>query len=198
MMKKLLKKGLFMLLFAAMTTAVSAQWQLNNEESSIDFVTIKKSKAGELNTFGKLKGVIEQNGKAMVVISLASVETKIPVRNERMQSMLFEVVRYPEATISARVDHARIDEMKPGDTFIQPVKLKLSLHGEEREVEADLRVVRLDKSSILVSTVRPLIIDADDFSLANGVEKLREVAKLPSISTAVPVTVDLLFEKTEK
>ncbi len=191
----LLRKTLLMLTLAAMTTAASAQWRLNADESSIDYVSIKKSKAGELNTFGKLKGVIDTDGKATVVISLASVKTNIPIRDERMQSMLFEVDRFPEATVSLSVDYSRIEQMKPGESFVQPVKLSLSLHGEENELETDLRVVRLSNGRLLVATVRPLIIDAEAFSLGKGVAALREVAKLPSISTAVPVTVDLLFEK---
>jgi len=190
-----LKKILLMLVLATVATTVSAQWQLNNAESSIDYVSIKKSKAGELNTFGKLKGVIEQNGKATVIISLASVETKIPVRNERMQSMLFEIDRFPEATVSTVVEYGRIEGMKLGDSFVQPAKLKLSLHGEEQEIETELRVVRLGEGRLLVSTIRPVIVNAEKFSLGKGVEKLREIAKLPSISSAVPVTVDLLFEK---
>ncbi len=195
MTMRFLRKILLILALATVATAVSAQWQLNNDESSVDYVSIKKSEAGELNTFGKLKGVIEQNGTATVIISLASVETKIPIRDERMQSMLFQVTRFPEATVSTVVDFARVKVMKLGESFVQPVKLRLSLHGEEQEIETELRVVRLGENRLLVSTIRPMIINADDFSLGKGVEKLREVAKLPSISTAVPVTIDLLFEK---
>ena len=44
-----------------------------------------------------------------------------------------------------------------------------------------------------VLTPAPVLIRAEDFGLAGGVEALRKVAGLESISTAVPVTVHLVF-----
>jgi hypothetical protein len=41
--------------------------------------------------------------------------------------------------------------------------------------------------------LQPLIINAGGFALVEGVERLREVAGLHSISTAVPVTASLVF-----
>ncbi len=182
------------LLLALAATAASAQWRLNAEASSIDFVTIKKSKVAELNTFGVLEGEIGEDGKASISIELASVETRIPIRNERMQKLLFEVDRFPLAVITATVDTDRLHGMAPGDSFVTSSRLTLSLHGETQPLDADLRVVKLADERLLITTVRPVIVNADAFSLGAGVEKLREVAKLPSISTAVPVTVDLVFE----
>ncbi len=190
-----MKKIVFVLAFALAACNASAQWVLNNAASSVDFVSIKNTKVAELHSFENLQGSLEESGKARLTIALASVETQIPIRNERMQSMLFEVDKFPQASVSALVDFERISRMKAGQSFIHPATLKLSIHGDEQEVNADLRIVKLARNKLLVATVRPLIVNADDFSLSKGVEALREIAALSSISTAVPVTVSLVFEQ---
>jgi hypothetical protein len=40
-----------------------------------------------------------------------------------------------------------------------------------------------------------VIVDASDYELAAGVEALREVVQLPSISETVPVTFALTFTR---
>jgi hypothetical protein len=48
---------------------------------------------------------------------------------------------------------------------------------------------------VVVSSATPIIIKAADFGLEKGVAKLQELAKLPSIATAVPVNFVLTFSK---
>jgi len=43
--------------------------------------------------------------------------------------------------------------------------------------------------------VKPIIVMADTHGLVSGVEALREVAGLPSISRAVPVSFNVVFEQ---
>lgn len=195
MITKLLKKTLLALALVAAAGSASAQWALNSDASSVDFISVKNAKVAELHHFKNLQGSVDKNGEANVTIALASVETMIPIRNERMQSMLFEVEEFPQATVSTDVDLKRISSMKTGQSFVQPAQLALSLHGKEQTLSADLRIVKLRKNKLLVTTVRPVIVNADDFSLGKGVEALREVAQLLSISTAVPITASLVFEK---
>jgi hypothetical protein len=49
-------------------------------------------------------------------------------------------------------------------------------------------VTKLANGSLLVNSVKPVIIKAVDFNLVKGIEKLRQLAGLPSISTTVPVS----------
>lgn len=42
-------------------------------------------------------------------------------------------------------------------------------------------------------TLAPLVLHAEDFALASGVEALRKVADLPVISLSVPVGAVLIF-----
>jgi len=48
---------------------------------------------------------------------------------------------------------------------------------------------------LVVSSKNPIMIQASDFGLVAGIQKLQELAKLPSIATAVPVSFVLTFTK---
>ncbi len=186
---------LLVFLFSSIACVASAEWQLDNEASSIHFVSIKKSKIAEINHFGEMDGVLKKNGEATVNINLSSVQTKIQIRDDRMKSMLFEVDLFPQANVTTQVDIAQVNNMKPGDSALQSQKLTLTLHGHQKMIDSTFQVTRLSGDRVMVSTIEPLIVNADDFALGKGVEALRNVAKLPSISTAVPVTVNLIFAK---
>jgi len=59
----------------------------------------------------------------------------------------------------------------------------------------DVSVARLTDSRIIVASRSPVIVNAGQVGLLAGVEKLRDVAGLPSISPAVPVTFVLAFDR---
>ena len=48
-----------------------------------------------------------------------------------------------------------------------------------------------------VLSARPVILNVGDFGLEKGVEALREIAGLSAISTAIPVSVQLVFMPAE-
>jgi len=50
-------------------------------------------------------------------------------------------------------------------------------------------------NQVMITSIKPVIINAEDYKLSEGVEMLRSVAKLSSISMAVPVTFSLVFKK---
>ena len=62
-------------------------------------------------------------------------------------------------------------------------------------VYADLEVTRIANDKVVVATTEPIILDANSFDLGDGLAQLRELASLPSISTAVPVTFSFSFER---
>ncbi len=191
----MIKRCIIILATLFLSSNALAQWELVNDESTVNYVSIKKSKAGEVNSFKELSGSIEGNGKITVDIDLGSVETNIPIRNERMKTMLFEVASFSKANISATLDPKILDKMNIGETYKDTIRFNLSLHGVSKEMATDVRVVKLAKNRILAVSVNPIIVNADQYNLLEGVEKLREVANLPSISTAVPVTFSLIFQQ---
>ncbi|MDF1766209.1 MAG: YceI family protein [Gammaproteobacteria bacterium] len=174
------------------TSQAFAQWSLEAAESQLSFITVKAEHVAEVHSFQRLEGGISAAGAASVSIDLTSVETGIAIRNERMQSMLFETGLYPSAQVSAQVDAASLAAMAVGETRAIDVELTLSLHGESSAMSAAVLVTRVTEG-LRVATLAPVIVSAESFSLTAGVESLREIAGLPSIGRSVPVTFSLLF-----
>ena len=155
-------------------------------------MTVKNASVAELHHFKSITGSVSDEGAAQVVIDLDSVETLIPIRNERMREMLFETLEFPSATLTARVDPKTIGSLQSGERMALDVGFKLSLHGISRDMQVGVSVTRLE-GGLEVTTLAPLIINAADFDLTGGIRRLQEVASLSSISTAVPVSARLVF-----
>ena len=177
-----------------LASSASAHWELDNNSSTLSFVTVKADHVGEVHTFDQLSGDINDDGSVQITIELASVNTLIDIRNERMQNMLFETNLFPQATISGEIDLDAVAAMDAGVSQAISVDFDLAIHGESSSYTADVLVTRTE-SGVLASTVKPIIVMADTHGLVSGVEALREVAGLPSISRAVPVSFNVAFEQ---
>lgn len=189
------KTPLVMMLLLGLSPSAFADWELLNDESSLHYVSIKSTNIAEMNSFKTLTGSVSDEGAVSLNINLASVETHIPIRNERMQEMLFEVGRFAEANITGDVDLARVEKLDVGETYTDSITLKLSLHGESNDVTSGVQITKLAGGKMLVSSLEPVIINAENYKLAAGVEALREIAGLQAVSTVVPVTYSLVFKQ---
>jgi polyisoprenoid-binding protein YceI len=187
-------KAVVALCLAMLSQVSLAQWTLDNDASSLSFVTIKAEHVAEVHTFDRLSGSIASNGSVSVEIELASVNTLIPIRNERMQAMLFETNMFPSGTVTAEVDISALASLAPGAFSTQTINFSLNMHGFERSYNAEVRLTRLN-GAIQATTLKPVVVTAEDHGLVSGVEALREVAGLPSISRAVPVSFTLTFNE---
>lgn len=170
-----------------------AAWKLDGQNSAISFVSTKAINAAEVHKFGEMTGGMDDMGQVSVSISLDSVDTAIELRDERMREMLFETDQYGTATVSATVDAAAIASMEPGSSTSMTIEGEVSLHGIDRVMPMNVIVVRSGDRGLVVSSAQPVIVNASQFRLVEGVQKLTEVAGLPSISTAVPVSFVLTF-----
>ena len=174
-----------------------AEWMLNDEASDLYYITSKAAAVSEMNSFGELSGNIDDNGNAMVAISLGSVDTAIDIRNERMREIVFQVATYPVASVSLTVDDSRLSGLAPGESFRAGYDAGVSLHGMEQTVSLEVVVTGLQDGGLLVTLARPLIINAATFGLAEGVEQLREIAGLPSINNNVVVDFTLQLDAAD-
>jgi polyisoprenoid-binding protein YceI len=138
-------------------------------------------------------GYIGADGKVQLGIDLDSVETLIPIRNERMRELLFDTARFPAAKISAQVDPVILTATADGGVVTADLPITLSLHGIEQTLTAPVVVVREGDDRLRVLTSRPVLVNAVDFGLDSGITALREIAGLKAISVAVPVTLQLVF-----
>lgn len=171
-----------------------ADWSLNNEQSTLSFVSVKNTSVAELHTFKTVTGTLTDDGEANLSIDLASVDTLIAIRDERLLKVLSNAGAFPKAELTATVDAAAAKALKTGETLTQEISLTLTLHGHSHTVPANVKVTALTDGKLAVSTLQPVIINAGDFQLIDGVNELKTLAGLSSISTAVPVTVDFVFD----
>jgi polyisoprenoid-binding protein YceI len=180
----------------ACTWVANAAWTLDNDASHLSFISIKKDAIAEVHKFSHLSGSINSDGAVKVTIELASVDTAIAIRDERIRELLFQTELFPKASVTAKVDPTKFNQLMPGLYQTDSIQLTLSLHGQSKTIDAQVGVVRLQGGKLLVSTIQPIIIDAADFGLEKGIDALMKIAKLNAISSAVPVTLIFVFDET--
>lgn len=171
-----------------------ADWQLNNQQSRVSFVSVKKNSIAEAHHFKKVSGELSDGGALSLAIDLSSVETNIPIRNERMNQFLFETAQFSQATLSANLKD-KVKQLSVGQHVLSGLNAELDFHGEKQALNIDVLVSVANNGNMTVSSFTPVIINSGDFSVAEGVAKLQKLAGLPSIATAVPVTFALTFNK---
>ena len=171
---------------------------LNNDKSHVSFISTKNGDIAEPHTFKRLGGKVDEVGNAEIWIDLTSADTNIAIRDERMQKFLFETGLYPKAVITVRIPDRtgfdRLDKLDIGEQVVEDVQGELNLHGIKQEINGRVMITRAGTNKIEVSSVKPIIVRAKDFNLGAGVEKLREIANLKSISDAVPVSFVVTFD----
>lgn len=184
------------LVFTLLTCAAlpaHADWYLDNESSRLSFVTTKNTEMAEVQRFLVLHGKVDSQGAATLEVELESVNSGIPLRDERMRNQLFEIKTFPEAQISAQINLQPINDLAPGAQLELRLPLSVTLHGKTHTYSAELLATRLDDRRFQVVTLEPLVLHAEDFDLAPGVAVLRQAAGLKSISLSVPVGAVLIF-----
>ncbi|MEM8800645.1 MAG: YceI family protein [Pseudomonadota bacterium] len=191
--------GLFTLMSAMGETETldDATWFLASDASSLNFISVKNEDIGETHAFQSLRGSIDPDGNARLVVDLTSVETGIDIRNQRMKELFFEVGRYGEASFFLKVATA-LKSIPPGAHEAVDVIGSLNLHGETVALEASLIVNRLSETRVAVSSLTPILVHTEDFKLVEGLNRLRTIAGLDSIQPLVPVTFNLVFEASEE
>ena len=176
-----------------------ADWELDSAASSVSFVSVKNASVVESHYFKSVSGTASNSGlttRIDIRIDLTSVETLIPIRNERMVKMLFETVEFPRAVISTEISTDSVASMPAGASHTMTIDAELDLHGTTVELVIPVTIVKVTGDSFFVSSQKPVVINASQFKLVAGIEALREVAGLSSITTAVPVSFGLLFVPT--
>ncbi|MBK5969933.1 MULTISPECIES: YceI family protein [Thiorhodovibrio] len=180
---------------AGATMPAVADWVMKPEQSHLSYISIKKQHIAEVNSFEEMTGRVDEQGQVTLKLMLDSVETLVPIRNERMREILFDTADYKIATLSAKIDPSVIESMKVGEIGQLAGEAVLSLHGQEQPLTMDLQVAKVAPDVLFVASRTPLVVDAEKFGLSDGVEQLREIAGLDSISHAVPVNFVMTFVK---
>ncbi|WP_299003007.1 YceI family protein [uncultured Shewanella sp.] len=187
-MKQGLKTGLLALLLPLGFSVNAATWTVSNQESNVSYVSIKQGKIAEVNRFTQVDGQLNDKGAFSLTIPLSSVSTGIAIRDTRMKSVFFEVDKYPKLTLSAQIDPKSIQDLQLGEVARMEVDANIDFHGESKKMLVTVSVAKLSETGLLVTSTQPVIINAGEFELVSGVNKLRDLAGLTQISYAVPVS----------
>lgn len=184
--------------YALKQSAIPGFWTLNAGESALNFGSIKNGFIGEVHAIPGLSGGADFNGEFSVSLDLASVDTGVDIRNERMRDLFFETGTYPVAVITGAFDPKMFEHMEVGGRVTLTLPVTIALHGVEQSREVEVSVVRLAWGKILVASERPVMIEAAEFNLDDGLERLRAAVGLDSIAAASPVTFTLVFDGSAK
>ncbi len=184
------------LLSAALVLPCAAlAWDLDPAGSAVSYVSMKNGAIAESNSFSSLSGGVSETGEVTVDINLASVETGIDIRDQRVRDLLFKVDVFPKATVTAQVDLNALAEIAPGASAKMALPLSLSVNDTSSDYESAVLVTRAGEDRVVVASLAPVIVDAEDLDFPEGLDKLRELAGLDSIQPVAPVSFVLSFTR---
>lgn len=173
-------------------------WQIHSKSSSLTFNTTKAGAAGvggivETMQFTRYSGGLEANGRIHLKIDLSSIDTGISIRDERLQTLFWNVANAPSVTFSGQL---KADDQKK--LLKEPVALEvegsMTMAGVTKPIKAQLQVTPVN-GKLWVSTRRPVLVKAEDFGLTPGVEALRAIMGLNFLAGTVPVNFQLELSK---
>jgi polyisoprenoid-binding protein YceI len=174
----------------------AAMWELNNTQSSLNFESTKNTDIKEESKFTQLKGELDDNtAKGKVEVSLNSVDTHIPLRDERLRELLFETARFATAEFTTQFDPKDIALLNDMQAHKLPVSGTLNLHGVTHEISTDVIVQKLNANTLQIKNAEPIVLDTSDYNFQAGMATLTKLAGLQSIDTSVPLSFTLIFDK---
>lgn len=182
-----------LLLVSLLCSALAqADWALE-APSEVTLISIKNTHVAESHRFERLSGHIRDHGEASLTIDLSSIDSLIPVRDQRMRDMLFETGVYPKAVLSTHINTKVLQEARAGISQTYELEGKLQLHGREADVSVPVLIIATANGRLVVTSLKPVFIHAEQFDLVSGIQQLRDVAKLERIGEVVPVNFTLTF-----
>lgn len=175
--------------------AAQGDWVVDPAASYLAYVSLKAGEFAETNRFQTMSGTVGADGAARIEIDLASVDTGVEIRDERMRDIFFQVADFPSAVVTAQLDPASFSDLEVGAMIVRPLDATVALKGMEADVFAQVQVARVSADRVLATTTTPIIVTTDMFGLTDELGELRGLAQLPSISPAVPVTFTIAFQR---
>ncbi|NRB42060.1 MAG: YceI family protein [Pseudomonadales bacterium] len=170
-------------------------WALTADLSQINFVSTKKIHVVETHHFNQLAGYIYKDNSAVLTIPLDSVDSNVDIRDQRLKQMFFDTMNFPTAVAMINIDVSELDQMQVGDREEKNLSTSIVLHGVTQHLIAELTVLKISNDQIIVRTKNPILLDVLDFDLQSGLDTLKQLASLSSISMAVPVDFILVFKR---
>lgn len=181
------------LALGAAPARAASSWTLDPTASTLSYQSIKKNTIVETNKIRNISGVIAPDGTAKVTIDLNSVETGVDIRNVRMRFLFFETFKFPVATVSTKLDPAAFADLATKRRMKLSLPFTLDLHGQTKDLRADVVVTMISDSAVSVTSDSPIEIKVEDFGLGPAIEKLEQAGNVANIVPVGSVSFDVLF-----
>lgn len=175
--------------------SAAADWSIDDDNSSLSYVSIKKNHVPETHVIDGLTGSLTDGGKLSVEIDMASVDSGIEIRDTRLREVLFQIKKFATATFTAGIDLSEFEDMEIGGTVESYLDGVLILVGVKTEIDFGVKVTRLSQNRVVVHSDGPILLNAEDLKLSDTIDELKALAKLPSISYAVPAYLSVELTK---
>lgn len=180
---------------ATTTFALQAEtWKLDADNSTLHFVSVKNDVVAETHRFTELTGELT-DGALEISIPVSSLDTAIPIRNERMLEHLFKAAKFEFVTATAQVPAEIYSSTTTSGSLPAIIPMTVFIAGESVELEAVVQVSRIGTDRVVATTSQPILINAQEFKLIEGINKLQEIAGLNAIDHVIPVTFTVQFER---
>ena len=172
------------------------KYTVDSDNSVVNFSTIKKQYVVEPAFFKKIEGSISDSGNVKISIDLNSVDTKIGIRDSRIESLFFKVIKFPKAIVRAKVDLNKIGELASYGKMDIPATLEF--YGKTKKITLNVLVAKVYKNRLLITSMEPIIINADDYGIPAGnlVNLAKKVGGI-SISSKAAVNFVLTLKASE-
>ena len=165
-------------------------YRLNLETAVVGVTSTKNDRIIERHQIKFKTGIVSSTGQVDLVLDLRTPETNIPIRNERMQQHLF--AQFPLATVTAQLPPGVFAKARAGKAISEPVVVTLVANGVSQTHSMQMVLEQDEMGGLIVSGKTE--IDVSLFGYGAGIEMLRNLAGLLSISTLVPVDFVLPFD----
>lgn len=180
-------------MLAAPPATAQPNWTLDPANSTLTYQSVKKNTIVETNKIRNISGTLGADGAAKVKFDLDSVDTGIDLRNVRMRFLFFETYKFPSAELTAKVDPAAFADLATKRRVKMALPFRLSLHGVEKDLLANVVVTMVTDSMVSVASEAPVAVHVEDFGLLPNVEKLQQAANVTNIVPTASVSFDFVF-----
>lgn len=167
-----------------------AAYRLNVETAVVGVTSTKNDRISERHQIKFKMGTVSSTGQVDLVLDLGTTDTNIPIRNERMQQHLF--AGSPLATLSTQLLPEVFAKARAGQPIAEPVVVTLVVNGVSQVLSMTMLLAQDQMGGLTVSGQTE--IDVSQLGYGPGIEILRNLAGLVSISTQVPVDFVLPFD----
>jgi polyisoprenoid-binding protein YceI len=174
---------------------VSDGLELSAGQSRIWFIGIKNDAVAVPGYFAMLRGSLSlREKKAWIEASVGSLDTGDTQRDMNIRTHLFETEEFPRARLTVE-EFSGPDSLPEIGGVVDGVAIgTLEIHKSRVDLRVPVRITREGTRRVRVTTTQPFILTADELGLSNQLAKLKMVCGHISISSAVPVEIDLVFE----